>query len=255
MNNKLKLENLTSYLVPAASLLLGIILVPVLILPQWDKIAESSQIIDKNKDRLESLETKQGKLEDLANEKDQIEADLALIETVLPINKDVAALVLGIQTLARNNGLTVSTFKIQPGKTATDSAGAKETATTQTNQKNSDTPASTKENLVFNMGMTGTLKNLQSFVTLLEKGKRILTMSQLRTTTDGGPNYNIDIFINAPFNPLPKLGSDPAAKPLAELTEKNLKLLKDLSGPIFNDITGQDVDTGPTGPQNPFRGN
>lgn len=254
MKTKFKLENLTTYAIPVLSFLVVIILIPSVIMPQLNSIVDSSKILNKNKGRLDQLKSKASKLADLSTQKNDIENNLKFVETVLPINKEVAALVLGIQDLARNSGLAVATFKIQPGKTATDSASTAKTSTAQP-QAAVSTPISTKDNLVFNLGLSGDMKSLRTFLAALETGKRVLTLSQVKSTNNGGPIYNFDLFLNAPFGTLPQLTADQASNPLAELTSKNKKLLDDLRTPIFSDITGVQVAPGPTGPTDPFVGN
>ncbi len=248
------LQKITAYIVPVVSILVVLILIPVVIMPQLDSIVASSKILNKNKGRLDKIESKANKLEELATQKEELENNLKFVETVLPINKEVAALVLGIQGLARNSGLAVSSFKIQPGKTATQSASpADKTAGSVPNTP--ATPTSSKENLVFNIGLQGDLKSLRTFLAALESGKRILTLSQMKSSNTLGANYTFDLFLNSPFGSLPTLSKDQIGSPLAELTSKNLKLLEDLRTPIFSDITGVQVAPGPTGPTNPFTGN
>lgn len=254
MKTKFKLHNLTTYAVPVISLIVVIILIPVVIMPQLNSIAASSKILNQNKGRLDQLESKASKLADLSTQKNDIQNNLKFVETVLPINKEVASLVLGIQELARNSGLAVSTFKIQPGKTATASATTANSTSPQT-QTTAATPKSTKDNLVFNLGLAGDMKSLRTFLAALETGKRILTLSQVKSTNTVGSTYNFDLFLNAPFGSLPQLTSDQVSSPLAELTTENKKLLDDLKTPIFSDITGVQVAPGPTGPTNPFVGN
>lgn len=259
MKQKLDLKKLTTYLIPVGSLLIGLAIIPLVIFPQLQEIVKSSAIINDNKSSLAKVENKAEKLEKYAEDKEKLENDLKFVETVLPINKDVAALVSGVQELARQSGLSINSFKIQPGKTATDSAGLKSEAavskTPNSPQSNVAAPISSKDNLVFNMSMSGELQALRTFLRSLETGKRILTLSQVKSVVNSSSIYNFDLFLNAPFSILPKFSPNQAKSPLAELTEKNRKLLEDLRSPIFSDITNRTVTPGPTGPTNPFKGN
>lgn len=248
------LNKLSSYVVPVISLLVVVILVPVVIMPQLKNIAASSKVLNENEGRLDKIESKANKLEELAKNKAQIEENLKFVETVLPINKEVAALVLGIQALAHNSGLAVSSFKIQPGKVATESAKKTTEGETKIAANTPASPTSTKDNLVFNMGLAGELKSLRAFLAALESGKRVITLSQVKSTGGSGANFNFDLFLNAPFSALPTLSADQIGSPLAELTAQNLKLLEDLQTPIFSDITKGTIVPVPTGLTNPFAG-
>lgn len=253
MKEKLKLENLTNYLIPAICFIAVIVMIPLVIIPQLTKITESSAIIKKNTTRLKQIQTKASALVALESKKSEIEANLNLVETVLPITKDVAALVSGIQELARSSGLLVNSFKIQPGKTATESASPKSVIGASQTTPNSVAPQiSTSENLVFNMSLSGDVTALKSFLHSIETGKRLLTLSTLKSSTSDNSKFSIELFLNAPFSNLPKLSSDQIGAPLASLTAANLKLIEDLKSPAFVGITDRPVQVGPTCLVDPF---
>lgn len=249
-------SSLKTYVIPLVSIVVVIFLVPGVILPQIKKIQENYRVVTKDKDRLKALETKAAALEDLAQAQESLNENLATAESALPIQKDVARLLRGVQNLAVAAGLEVSKVEIKPGKTATDSASTKEAAapTNQTASNTKSTPvAASKTELIFNLGMRGNLTSLQSFLKSIEATKRLLILSSFKSTSEAGVDFNIDVLINAPFGPLPKIAQDQLSQAVATLSQNNKKLLKDLESSAFRNVTNENLPTGPTGVIDPFK--
>jgi Tfp pilus assembly protein PilO len=252
------LEQIKNYLIPVFSIIAVLVMIPVFIMPQLDKIAESSKIINKNQDRLNSLEDKAEALDKLAEDKDRIDADIRVVEQALPVDKSLAPLVSGLQQLAINSGLGVKSFKIAPGRTATESARAGGQTTAQTAPR---TPAGTTEqstatsrtDLVFQMNLRGGSEQFGTFLTAIEKAKRILVLQEFKATYDDNIRaFEFEIFLQAPYAPLPKLSEDQEAEALPTLSAQNKNLIEDLNSSEFQDVT-LPTTPGPRGVVDPFQ--
>lgn len=246
-----------NYLIPTASILAVVFLIPTVVLPQITKIRENLKVVNENGERLDQLVAKAGALEQLAQAEDQLDKNLAIAESALPIEKDVARLVRGVQNLAAANGLEVSKVKIQPGKTATVSAAPAEQTTTEpaAQSTNPTTTAATtnKSELIFELDLRGNIANFQSFLKGVESTKRLLIMSSFKAATSTGAEFTFNVVVNAPFGPLPKIAQDQLAVAVEELSVANKKLLEDLAGSTFQDVTNTPLPTGPTGVADPFK--
>lgn len=251
-------ERFKDYLIPLLCIGVVIILIPLVIMPQLQQIAASSKVISSNKNRLSAIEQKAGDLEELNKSKAEIQSKLNIAESALPINKNIAQLVLGVQQIAINSGLKVTTLKIQPGKTATASASPKSNSVpapaTPVNNTAPNQIIAAKENMLFEINLTGSLVSFEGFLKSLETAKRVLTLSEFKTVSaTSGADFNFDVFISAPFGQLPKLSSDQIAEALPKLSESNTKLLNSLQSESFKDVTSSPITPGPTGVPNPFQ--
>ncbi len=244
-----------TYLIPLVSIILVIFLVPAVILPQFKKIKENYLVVSQNKDRLATLEIKAEALKKLASAQESLDKNLAIAESALPIEKDVARLVRGVQNLATTNGLEVSKVEIKPGKTATVAANPTGgTTANSTNQTSAPvTAAVSKSELLFELNMKGNIGSFQSFLKSIEGTKRLLLLSSFKSTSETGDSYNFTVVISAPFGPLPQLSQDQLASAISELSANNQKLLQDLESTVFKDVTNEPLPSGPTGTADPFR--
>ena len=251
---------LKTYFVQLLSIVVVVTLVPSVVLPQFKKISDNLAVVSQNNDRLAALENKADALEDLSRAQDTLDKNLAIAESALPIEKDVARLVRGVQNVAVANGLEVSKVEIKPGKTATESATTANT--NSSSAQNSQTAASTtqslaeavsKSELIFELTLRGNLAAFQGFLKSVEGTKRLLLLSSLKSASNSGSDYTFNVVINAPFGPLPKISQDQLAKALAELSTSNQKLLQDLESSVFKNVTNEPLPTGPTGTTDPFK--
>lgn len=250
------LNQLQLYLVPVASLIVVVALIPLVIMPQLDRIASASKTIGENRTRLEKVKAKADALEDLAENKDDLEADLNFIETVLPVEKAIAPLIFGVQQIARDQGLAVTKIRLAPGKTATASATPQSDdrlQQTQNNQSSNGEVFSSKDSLVFELTLSGDINAFKNYLSTLEKAKRILFLNKFEAEESQG-EYKVTFFINAPYGRLPSGASDRLAQELKKLSPNNEKLLEDLKSEIFQDVTDVQIPEVPTGTEpNPFR--
>ncbi len=239
------------YLIPISSFLFVVLLVPLVIVPQLNQIAADSKVINNNQNRLTVVETKAKSLENLSANSDELNKKLAAAEKILPVNKAIAPLVLGVQQIAINNGLQVNTIKLQPGKVATSSAAANGSVTTPNSSISTPVTSvaltSTDTEVVFKMEVAGTSDSVQSFLKVLEKGQRLLLLKSFTLQADKGNAYNISIIFSAPYSPLPKITADQLAKSLPVISESDNELLERLSSLLSNNVTSTVFESGPVG--------
>nr|QBM01826.1 hypothetical protein [uncultured archaeon] len=255
MSKGLNFGVVKTYTVPFLSLVSVLALVPLVIMPQLSQIAADSRVINQNRTRLDSLEKKATDLESQSRNQDDLNSKLATAEKILPISKAIAPLVLGVQQIAINNSLGVNKIKLQPGKVATNSALPKKEAlpTESTNNDNLDFKSSDSL-VVFEMSLSGSFNSLQSFLKVLETGRRLLIFKNFQSQILAENTYNVQIFLAAPYSPLPLIAEDQIATPLPEISEKDEELLTRLGSDFFKDVTTTNINPGPTGTANPFTG-
>jgi len=250
-------EQLKNYLIPVLSIVVVVIMIPLFILPQLSKIAEASKIINKNKNRLSSIEKKATELAELSKNKNDLEEKIKIIEQALPVDKSVAKLVSGIQQLAISSGLRVSTFKIVPGKIATESAkpvsnNSKKTQTNTKKNTGSSEATSAEKNLLFQITLDGGIAQFQTFLTTLEKAKRILVLNEFKSSSQDGKIFKFEVYLRAPYSPLPKLSEDQIGEPIKTLSKQDEVLLNALKSEEFRDVTEFEISPSQTGIVNPF---
>ncbi len=257
MKNAFGSALLKNYSLPLLSFIVVIGLIPLVIIPQLNQIAADSKVVNKNAAKLSQVKAKADELEKLANNQDELNSKLKNAEKILPVSKAIAPLMLGIQQIAINNNLQVSTIKLQPGKVATTSAGVglKTQITSTNNSANQQLQNfnTSSTDVVFQMQMTGTTTSLQNFLSVLEKGRRLLILKQfeVQQTKDGA--YTVEVFFSAPFSPLPKISDDQIVNALPSISDSDNQLLEKLSSLLSNEVTTTDISPGEVGTQNPFR--
>ncbi len=240
-------------LIPVGSVLVVVLLVPLVVLPQIQKIRDNLAVINQNSERLEKLKVKAIALEKLTEAQDELDKNLAIAEAALPIQKDVARLVRGVQNLASASGLETTKVEVKPGRTATSSAEqSRSNSETSANPASNSNPITINE-LLFELNLKGNLASYQGFLKSIESSRRLLIMSSFKGSSDSGSDYTYTVLISAPFGPLPQISQDQLAEAIADLSANNKKLLEDLESAAFKNVTNQPVPTGPTGVADPFR--
>lgn len=247
------LEQIKNYLVPGLVFIVVLAMIPIFILPTLNRIAEASKTINQNQTRLNGVKQKASDLEELKGKESDLREKLTIAESALPIDKSVAPLVLGVKDLAVEKGLSVKSFKIQPGKTATESAKKAIGGPTGTSNTTGIPKLTSQAGFIFQMVLIGKTADFKSFVAALESAKRLLLVQEFKGISSDGANYEIEVFINAPFSPLPEISEDQEAAALPKLTAANEKLLEDLKSSIFTDRTAKTIEPGSTGVTDPFK--
>ncbi len=249
MKNKL-VEQLQGYIIPVGSIAVVIAMVPLFLMPQLNRIADASKVINKNQNRLDTIEKKASDLDKLAQNRDSLNKKLKIVEQALPVDKAVAPLVSGIQQLAISSGLTVKSLKIQPGKVATGSA---KPVAAQAAAASPIALVPSGSSVVFQINLGGDTAGFRRFLTTLESAKRILVLQSFKSSSTDGVGYSFEVFLQAPYSTLPKISSDQVGEALPTLTVANENLISDLDSSQFHDVTQTQFPTGPTGVKDPFQ--
>lgn len=243
----------SNYLISIGAILVVFLLVPFVVLPQIGKIRDNLEVIKQNKERLAKLEVKAAALEELAQAKDELDRNLAIAEAALPIEKDVAKLVRGVQNLASASGLESTKVEVKPGRTATASASPATPANGETAKTTATSQVTSQNELLFELSLKGNLESYKSFIKSVESSKRLLILSSFKGSSESGSDYTFVVLVSAPFGPLPQISQDQLAEVIADLSANNKKLLEDLESATFNNVTNEPIPTGPTGVNDPFK--
>lgn len=234
------------YIVPVLVVLSILLLVPLVLMPQLDQIKEKNLEVKKGQERLDVLNTK---LESLATI-DEDEEGIKLIEAeqVVPSGKDLAALVVGVRSLAGQANLQVAGMELFPGKVATQSASVSASkrakAAASKNKKAED-----KEKITFSLALkTKRINDLQKFLNNIEKAKRLLGINSIELTREEKGVYRFDLEIIAPFRGIRSSG-DVLASPLPPFTQTHQSIFDFVTNFInYTNVAVQKVKTGVTDP-------
>ena len=237
------------YVVPVLVLLTIILLVPLVLMPQLNRIKEKSLEVKEGNERLEALNNKIEALDSI-NENDE---SLKLIEMnkVVPGSKELAQLVVGMRNLAVQSDLKVAEMKFEPGKVVTSSATASATKRekAQAARDKKINKEEQKDKVIFTLSVKGKLSKVKEFLTKIEKARRLLGVRRNETFKDIKV-HKISFEIFAPFTEREKKG-DVVASPLPTLTSIHLKAYEFVSK--FKNLTNISIPLVPKGVTNPFK--
>ncbi|OGY29581.1 MAG: hypothetical protein A3F35_02790 [Candidatus Woykebacteria bacterium RIFCSPHIGHO2_12_FULL_45_10] len=259
MNLKnLNRENLLGFVVPVLCFVVIVGLVPLIIMPQLDRIAAASKVVREKETRLNRLKTKL----DLLNKIDEeaLNEKVANAEITLPSGKSLAPLVEGIKKLSSDSNLILNSMKLKPGKIATDSA---KKATGQAAEKanppgseaaNSDANLpNSRFDLLFAVELKGNFESFQKFLSLVEKTKRLLIVVSF-TATSTNNDSSFSLIMNAPYRNVHKDSSDTVAEDLAPETDETKEIYNRLNEDFIEytkPVPGESCQSC-TGTTNPF---
>ena len=237
------------YIVPVLVLLTIILLVPLVLMPQLNRIKDKSLEVEEGNERLEALNSKIEALDSI----DENDESLKLIEMnkIVPGGKELAKLVVGMRNLAAQSGLKVAEMKFEPGKVVTSSATASATKRekAQIASDNKLKEEEQKDKVIFTLSVKGALSKVNKFLTKIEKAQRLLGVRKIEIFKDIKV-YKIDFEIFAPFTEREKKG-DVVASPLPTLTSIHLKVYEFVSK--FKNLTNISIPLVPKGVTNPFK--
>ena len=239
------------YIVPILVLLTIVLLVPLVLMPQLDRIKEKNLEVKKGNERLVALNKKIEALNGI----DETDESLKLLEMekVVPGGKELAQLVVGMRNLAALSKLKVTEMTFEPGKVATGSATATASATKKEKaaiaREKKTKEEEQKDKVIFSMSLGGKLSRVKGFLAKIEKAKRLLGVRKIEITEDE-KIYKIDFEILVPFTEREKKG-DVVASPLPILTALHESAYEFVSK--FNNFTNMSIPLVPKGIKNPFK--
>lgn len=238
------------YIIPVLVILLAVLIVPFVLLPQFESIREKNLEVAEGRERLERLNQKIDALE-LVDENTE---SIKLLETekAIPANKKIATLIVGVRRMAVESKLAIKGMNFKPGKVATRSATISAMSKkTKAKIIESDSEES-KDSLLFVVKLRGKLNNVKKFLSKLEKAKRLMEVDKFLSTQDEEEpsKYLVEISIRAPFKQI-KSGGDVVSDPLPLLTKIHDAVFDFLVN--LKDYTNKKLPNVPTGVPNPFK--
>ena len=248
---KIDLSIFKSFVVPALIIVTIILIIPFAFIPLLNNVRETNDSLKSDQERLKNLSDKLDTLNSL--DEAEINEKLAIVEQGLPVGKDLAPLIVGVQNLAAGSNLLVEGISLSPGSVATESAGTKST----TNQSSPQvTPNSqgdiNPDALSLQLKLRGNLKDLILFLSKLQKSKR-LSFADIVSFERGDDESTITVELSTPFRPLQKVEGDIASSPLQLLTSVHEATLDIIEA--FTNITNIQINEVKTNIiKDPFKG-
>lgn len=214
---KIDLSVFKSFVVPALIIITIILIIPFAFIPLLSNVRETNDSLKSDQERFENLSNKL----DILNSLDEAEINekLTITEQGLPVGKDLAPLIVGIQNLAAGSNLLVEGISLSPGSVATGAAVAKDGATNQSNTQATPDSQSVLQSdaLSLQLKLRGNLKDLILFLSRLQESKR-LSFANIISFDRSDEESTITVELSTPFRPLQKVEGDIAAAPLKLLT-------------------------------------
>jgi hypothetical protein len=250
-------NNLLGFIVPALTVVVVLGSIPLVIIPQLERIQVKSADISKKEDRFKKLETKSQTLDQI----DEFELDerVGNVEIAMPSGKNLAPLIEAIKKLSTESHLSLNSIKLKPGRVATTSASTDSKVTTATTPNsaqgaNKVVLPTSRTDLLLNVELKGSFKDFQNFLKILERAKRILVVVSSSSTVGNDGTITHSLILNAPFKPLQSKFADVAAEPIPNETEGLRQLYEVLNSDFIEyskKIEGADCHNC-TGVTNPF---
>jgi len=246
---KTDLSIFKAYLIPILVLVIVVLIVPFVLMPQLRSIRDKNVEVQKGRERLELLNQKISDLT-LVNENEE-SIKLLEVEKVIPSDKKLAALIIGVKNLALESALSNIRMTFNPGQVASQSATQSALSKSTKSKLNQETEE-VEGQLIFDLEMDGKLTNLAKFLSKIEFAKRLLGINSVDSTFDSEISaQNFVLKINAPFKIL-KSSGDVIGQPLPELTQSHESTFEFIINRL-KDYTSKRVPTVPIGVKNPFK--
>jgi Tfp pilus assembly protein PilO len=231
----LKAESFSKFsyvLIPTATIILVIMITPLVFVPQWQKIMELDNSIGEEKKRYDQLVTKEKALKKVPATK--LSGDLAEATLALPNGKDVPSLVVGLNKLAQDSGMSLEAIQLVVGKIATSSAKL----------------AMTGETFDFKITLKGSPEQLEGFLNKAQSAKRVFLINEFEANSSVSDDnlITVTMSLSAPYEPLP-LSMGSVVLPLPKTNPTHTEILakiKKLTPYTYA------VSSGPVGKENPF---
>ena len=249
---KIDLSIFKSFVVPALIIITIILIIPFAFIPLLNNVRETNDSLKSDSERFKKLSDKLDTLNTL--DEAEISEKLTIVEQGLPVGKDLAPLIVGVQNLAAGSNLLVEGISLSPGNVATESAGTKENTANQSSSQ--ATPNSqgdiNPDALSLQLKLRGNLKDLILFLSKLQQSKR-LSFADVVNFERGDEESTITVELSTPFRPVHQADGDIAALPLQLLTSVHNATLDIIKA--FTNITNIQINEVKTNIiKDPFKG-
>ena len=165
---KLTLARLKEIFIPLMVLIVIVFLTSKFLYPKIIQITKLYQQLKKNEAQVENLEKKANLLENQKN--DNLLTSFEKLKQILPEEKDVAGLLVSLESLKKDSNISFERFDLKPGLLATESAEA----------------LSLQQEFKFQITLLGTYENLINFLTKLENTAPIVSIEQTQIAFQSG---------------------------------------------------------------------
>lgn len=144
------------------------------IIPQFQETLALNSELEKEKPRLENLQQKLVELENVQFDPDFLQKEV--VEAALPSKKPLLELLTSLNTIAVDNGVSITEFSLNPGLIASDAAELNNQQARKIQSEGVDT-------LKVEMIVSGTFDSVGDFLIDLEKISPFTTVTQLGLTS------------------------------------------------------------------------
>lgn len=224
-----KFNSIKIFIWPLLALVFTVILLLIVIIPQFSNIVITTNTIEEEKERVRKLNQKADALEqiDVALYQDHLTNTLF----ALPPEKDFPSAISQIQIIANQTNVRVSDLgvsvvsKVQSGH----------------------------DSFLINLTIQGDIVAINDFLKAIRGGPRVMSINNLDFTQSQAEFYQVTLSVSTYFQPVQtNIGSVDA--PIAQLSEDEINTLVQLNQLVeqTNLVSVQTV-TGPRGKPNPFQ--
>ncbi len=205
-NNLLTLyRHYKDYLLPVGIILASIVILLLIIIPQFQQYFISSRELNDEAQKLQVLKNNYNFLLNLDDS--QSNADLKTLSVVLPSDKDFAGIVNAISYASAKTGVSVGDFEFSVGNLSGATQGG----------------VSASPSIKIDINLSGDFKSMMQFITELYKTAPASEVTDITINSGAG-----DITVFFYYKPLVAQNVDDTL-PIAALSDKDLALIKTVS--------------------------
>lgn len=205
-----------------------VVSVAVAIFITWPKFSEVLRLVESNRElviRVQALEEKAVKLENLAQDQEKLNRELVASEQLLPSNKAVFTLLRQVENAAATSGVLIGRTEIAPGSISDNQASSGQSPLT-------GTAGDVAPKLVLKADLTSDYRSFLAFLTNILSLARVVSIGDLSlaasTSGEQATQVRTAMAINAYWQPLPgELAS--VETPIDDLTSTEEALLSKVS--------------------------
>ncbi len=153
-------------LISAGLVALSIVLVPLLVLPQYNLIGAIKEAINVRQAGIDKKQALLNKITDLKKQVSERQPDVDKLATVLPQTKKTQDIVVNMEEIAKETGVDLKTVK-----------------TAKIEQKSLES-----KTIQIEINSSGQYKSIFEFIRLMEKNLRVLDLQEFTLTLDSSSN-------------------------------------------------------------------
>jgi len=191
MKTKLKPAQYRFYLLPILVVILILAATMVFLKPKIQMALAAHRRLREGKQNLTQLTTKLSTLEGLDQPELAKKTDLVL--QAVPVEKDVPALLVVLEVLGEQMGVTILKVDTSPGELSTQSAQTKKTGVKQINDE-----------LMFDISISGDLEKIADFLQRVKKGLPLMKLGDVALVQQDQDFFQADLELQTFFLALPE---------------------------------------------------